>query len=139
MYTSYPNCQIDKPTQECPPRDYSIQFIYLCLKHTYMQIIIKMQKAYNNPLPCRPPFNKVIYIVSEKLHTSRGRRTDKKTVNNKIVTLMRREKQTNTSVVYVSTQKQRHKIKYIKNVKISGLRVYKIIRSYIITFTLAKI
>ena len=30
--------------------------------------------------------------------------------NNKIVTLMRREKRTNTSVVNVSTQKQRHKL-----------------------------
>ena len=56
-----------------------------------------MQKAYDKPLPCKPPFNKVIYIVSEKLHTSRGRRKDKKTANNKIVTLMRREKQTNTT------------------------------------------
>ena len=55
----------------------SIQFVYLYLKHTYMQIIIKckgdLQKAYDKPLPCRPPFNKVIYIVSEKLHTAWGR------------------------------------------------------------------
>ena len=34
---------------------------------------------------------------------------------------MRREKQTNTSVFYVSTQKTVTQIEYIKNVKISGL------------------
>ena len=39
---------------------------------------------------------------------------------------MRREKQTNTSVVYVSTQKTETQIKYIKNVEISGLHGYKI-------------
>ena len=76
-----------------------------------------MQKAYDQPLPCRPPFNKV--IVSEKLHTSRGRRRDKKTANNKIVTLMRREKQTNTSEVYVSTQKQRPKLNILRTLKLA--------------------
>ena len=39
--------------------------------------------------------------------------------NNKIVTLMRREKQTNTSVVYVSTQKQRHKINILGTLKLA--------------------
>ena len=51
--------------------------------------------------------------VSEKLHTSRGRKRDKKTFNHKIVTLMRREKQTNTSIVYVSTQKKGVGKKYL--------------------------
>ena len=95
-----------------------IQFVYLCLENTYMQIIIKMQKAYDKPLPCRPPFYKVIYIVSEKLHTSRGRRRYKKTANNKIVALMKREKQTNTSVVYV-TLKQRHKLNILRTLKLA--------------------
>ena len=56
--------------------------------------------------------------VSENLHTSRGRRRGKKTANNKIVTLMRWEKQTNTSVVYVSTQKQRHKLNILRTLKL---------------------
>ena len=59
------------------------------------------------------------YIVSEKLHASLGRWRDKKTANNKIVTLMRREKQTNTSVVYVSTQKQRHKLNILGTLKLA--------------------
>ena len=86
--------------------------------NNYKNAKVTCKKAYDKPLRCRPPFNKVIYIVSEKLHMSRGRRRDKKTANNKIVTLMRREKQTNTSV-YVSTQKQRHKLNILGTLKLA--------------------
>ena len=57
--------------------------------------------------------------VSEKLHTLRRRQRDKKTANNKIVTLMGRGKQTNTSVVYVSTQKERHKLNILTKLKLA--------------------
>ena len=61
------------------------------------------------------------------------------TANNKIhvVTLMRREKQTNTSVVYISTQKQRYKLNILRTLKLADCMDI-IIRSYIITFTLTK-
>ena len=44
------------------------------------------------------------------------------TANNKIVTLMLREKQTNTSVVYVSTQKQRHKLNILRTLKLADIK-----------------
>ena len=60
-----------------------------------------------------------LYIVFEKTAYVAGKTRDKKTVNNKIVTLMRRDKQTNTSVVYVSTQKQRYKLNIVRTLKLA--------------------
>ena len=36
---------------------------------------------------------------------------------------MRREKQTNTSVVYVSTQKQRHKLNILRALKLADCKI----------------
>ena len=52
---------------------------------------------------------------------------------------MRREKQTNTSVVYVSTQKQRNKLNILRTLKLADCMDIKYNNSsYIATFTLAK-
>ena len=64
---------------------------------------------------------------------SRGRRRDEKTANHKKVTLMRREKRTNTSIVYVLTQKKRHKINILRTLKLADC--IDMMQSYMITYT----
>ena len=84
---------------------------YLCF---LVQLLVPAYYTQVRTIP-----REIRYIVSEKLHTSRGRRRYKKTANNKIVALMRREKQTNTSVVYVSTLEQRHKLYILRTLKLA--------------------
>ena len=61
-----------------------------------------------------------ILFLKNCIRRGEDEETKRRPIINKIVTLMRREKQTNTSLVYVSTQKQRHKLNILRTLKLAA-------------------